>query len=46
MFIIINWNDDVVVYMMIMMFKEFQGEICDGDGCGDIVSVCLDMREY
>jgi len=31
--------------MMIMMFKEFQGEVHDGDGCGGIISVCLDMGE-
>jgi len=28
-----------------MMFKEFQGEVPNGDGCGSIVSVCLNMGE-
>jgi len=31
---------------MMMMFEEFQGKIPCGDGCGSIVSICLDMRRW
>jgi len=29
-----------------MMFKEFQGEVPSGDGCGSIFSGCNDIRTW